>query len=191
VRLGFIVRRQGSGSFVAEDRPVTPVSASLQALIDNVVAIGDSTEGRLLEVGFVLPDAVVRGALGLKPREKVHRSVHVRSRQGSPIGLFTTCVPVDIGRSIEVHDIESQPMLALLDRRGYRPEWANQAIKAVAAAAPEAKHLALRKGDPLVRLERTVHDRNDRPIEHLVALYRADCYEYRTVLHRDTAWGCN
>jgi len=46
----------------------------------------------------------------------------------------------------------------------------------------------VRTGTPLVRLRRVVYDRADRPVEHLVALYRSDKYEHRAVLRREANW---
>jgi DNA-binding GntR family transcriptional regulator len=37
-----------------------------------------------------------------------------------------------------------------------------------------------------VHLQRLVHDEQDRPVEQLSALYRADRYEYRSLLRRDS-----
>lgn len=186
---GYVVRRQGSGSYVADGLPPGPINANMQAVIDNVVAIGATTEGRIVEIANVVPAAEVRMALALKSGAKVQRSVHTRSRNGDSIGLFTTCVPMDIGRQIGPQDIEAKPMLLLLESIGAHPTWASQAIGVELADARTAKLLDIARGDPLVRLQRVVYDHQDRPVEHLVALYRGDRYEYRTVLRRDAAWG--
>jgi GntR family transcriptional regulator len=188
-RQGLIVRVQGSGAFVADPLPAMPVSASLQALIDSVAEIGKSTEGRVVELAEVVPERDVRAALRLEPRARIQRSVHVRSRADGPVGLFTTCEPQDIGRGIGARDIEAHPMLVLLERRGVHPAWATQGITAALADRRVASLLQVRTGAALVRLTRVVFDRHDRPVEHLVALYRADRYEHRTVLRRDTDWG--
>lgn len=188
-REGYVVRKQGSGSYVADKRPPGPISANMQAVIDNVVAIGAATEGRIIEIAEIVPEPAVRTALALKSGAKVQRSVHTRSRDGISIGVFTACVPLDIGRKIGPRDIEAKPMLVLLDEIGVHPAWATQAIGAELADARTAKLLDIARGDPLVKLQRVVYDSKDRPVEHLVALYRGDRYEYRTVLRRDTAWG--
>ena len=185
---GYVLRRQGSGSYVADKLPPGAINASMQAVIDNVVAIGATTEGRIVEIANVLPDTAVRLALALKGGAKVQRSVHTRSRDGAYIGLFTACVPLDIGRRISPQDIEAKPMLLLLEAIGVQPTWASQAIGVELADAHSARLLDIARGDPLVRLQRVVYDKQDRPVEHLVALYRGDRYEYRTVLRRDSAW---
>lgn len=188
-REGYVLRQRGSGTYVRDNPLCAPVSTNMQAVIDNVVAIGAATEGHIIELINVLPSASVRVALNLGERAKVQRSVHTRSRHGEPIGLFTTCVPLDIGRRIGARDIEAKPMLLLLESLGIRPAWASQTMGVELADAYAARLLNIARGDPLVRLQRVVHDEKDRPVEHLLALYRGDRYEYKTVLRRDAAWG--
>lgn len=184
----YVSREQGRGSFVCDTLPTMPNDASMRALIENVAAIGSATEGRLLELEEVVPEARVREALQLPERELVQRSVHLRLKQGEPLGLIVTHVPREIGRFISARDIESKPMLVLLGQRGLRPAWASQVLGAVVADSQTARHLDVPEGAPLVRLQRVVHDARDRPIEYLDALYRGDRYEHRTMLRGGVPW---
>lgn len=181
---GLIVRERGRGTFVKTRIEPPPLAGDLDGVIDSVTAIGAQTRGHLIRLQTVAPPAPIRAALGLRAQERVQRSVHVRSRDGVPIGVFTTHVPRDIARSIGGADIERAPMLLLLQEAGVRPAWAQQVIGATIADAGNARLLAIKRGAPLVRLQRTVFDTSDRAVEFLVALYRADRYEYRTVLRR-------
>ncbi|MGE4334907.1 MAG: GntR family transcriptional regulator [Pigmentiphaga sp.] len=184
----YVSREHGRGSFVCATLPTRPNSASMKALLDNVMAIGEATEGRLLELADVIPEPRIRNALQLPERAKVQRSVHLRLRDDEPLGVITTCVREDIGRFISAHDIETKPMLVLLEQRGLHPAWASQVIGAMAATATVATHLGIPEGEPLVRVRRVVHDLKDVPIEYLDALYRADRYEHRTVLRQEVSW---
>ncbi|MEO7402249.1 MAG: UTRA domain-containing protein, partial [Burkholderiales bacterium] len=102
----------------------------------------------------------------------------------APFGLITTHVPLDVANQITERDIEATPMLVLLEARGFAPTWARQSLGALPADRGTARALSVEVGAPLVRLERVVYGAADRPIEHLLALYRADRYEYRTILRR-------
>jgi len=184
----YVSREQGRGSFVCDTLPTMPNNASMRALLENVAAIGTATEGRLLEIGEVAPEPRVRAALQLPERAQVHRSVHLRLKDGEPLGLITAYVPREIGRFISARDVETKPMLVLLQQRGAQPAWASQIIGAVAAQADAAGQLGVGPGAPLVRVQRIVHDVKDRPIEYLDALYRGDRYEHRTMLRGDVSW---
>jgi len=184
---GLARREHGRGTFVAGSVEPGPMDASMQALIDNVVALGGVTTGHVLEAEMALPPTSIRDALKLRPGDVAHHSKHIRMRDGDAFGLIETWVPRDIGARITQADIEAKPMLLLLEDLGARPTWATQAIGAKVASPEEARLLGLSAGAPLVRLQRLVHDATDRAVEHLVALYRGDRYEYRTVLRRDAA----
>lgn len=184
---GLVRREHGRGTFVARTAQPAPINANMQALIDNVVALGAVTTGRIVKVETIAPPPEIRDALQLGTREAAHHSMHVRLRDGEAFGLIETWVPRDVGARITRADIEAKPMLVLLEEKGARPTWATQAIGAKPASADEARHLGVDAGAALVRLQRLVHDARDRPVEHLVALYRGDRYEYRTVLRRDAA----
>lgn len=183
---GLVRREHGRGTFVAGGGQPAPINANMQALIDNVVALGAATAGRIIALENAVPPTAIREALQLAPGEAAQHSTHLRLRDDAPIGLITTWVPADIGRRVSARDIEAQPMLAILEQKGVRPSWAQQAMGAQAATPEEARHLGVAAGTPLVRLQRLVYDADDRPVEFLVALYRGDRYEYRTVLRRDS-----
>lgn len=185
---GYISREHGRGSFVCPTLPTMPNNASMRALLANVAAIGSATEGKLLEIAELVPEPTVRNALQLPERTPVHRSVHLRIMDGEPLGVITTYVPREIGRFISPRDIETKPMLVLLEQRGSRPAWASQVIGAIEASPAVARQLGVPKGSPLVQLQRVVHDVKDKPIEYLDALYRADRYKHRTILRGDVSW---
>ena len=185
----FIRREHGRGTFVTEQRAPAPMNANMQALIDNVTSIGAATTGRVIELSECVPAIEVQIAMRLKPNEQVQRSVHVRLKDDAPIGMITTHVPLDIGRRISAADIAARPMLTLLESRGVQVAWAQQAIGAEAASAATASHLDVAVASPLTRLQRVVYDRDDRVVEHLIALYRSDRYELRSVLRREDSQG--
>jgi DNA-binding GntR family transcriptional regulator len=96
-----VSRRQGLGS-VANGSPGVstqppPMPGTMQALLENVAAIGASTTGRLIEIGLARPSEAVRLAMAVSEGARLHRSRHLRLRQDEPIGLITTWLPRSIG----------------------------------------------------------------------------------------------
>ena len=75
-----------------------------------------------------------------------------------------------------------QPMFELLGTVGIRVARADQFIGATLAGVEAARALGVEVGAPLLRLSRTVFDDEDRPVERVVALYRADAYQYHMTL---------
>jgi GntR family transcriptional regulator len=75
-------------------------------------------------------------------------------------------------------------MLRLIERCGIRVGTAEQFIGATLAEPEVARALGIPVGAPLVRITRVVYDAGQRPIERVIALYRADRYHYRMQLTR-------
>jgi len=184
VREGWLVRQQGRGTFVDMAASRANLSVDVSQLVNYVEGLGRKTTVRGLELGEVEPDDETRAALGLKVGERVQRAVHVRLLNGEPLGQITTFVPLDVAARIEPADLERTPMLRLLERAGISVGDAEQFLGATLADVAAAKALAVAVGTPLVKLTRTVSDTRRRPVERVIALYRADRYHYRMQLTR-------
>ena len=77
---------------------------------------------------------------------------------------------------------------------GMRADRAIQTLEATVADTEVAVLLDIRIGDPLLKAERTVFDIQQKPIEYVSVLYRADKYSYTVNLKRKRnsnsgAWG--
>jgi GntR family transcriptional regulator len=78
-------------------------------------------------------------------------------------------------------------MFELLSQAGVEVGEADQFIGATLADVEPAGALGLVLGAPLLRLTRIVFDTAGRPVERVIALYRADAYQYHMRLKRPDA----
>ncbi|MBU6378149.1 MAG: GntR family transcriptional regulator [Gammaproteobacteria bacterium] len=177
-REGWLVRQQGRGTFVQLSASRAAAAVDLDQVRKQVAGLAAATEVSALNVAEVMPDDETRAALALAEGELVQRASHVRALHGAPLGLITTFVPVDIAKKVEVAEMARQPMFELLRMAGIPLARADQYIGATLAGVEAARALEVEVGAPLLRLTRTVFDLNDRPVERVVALYRADAYQY-------------
>ncbi len=183
---GLVLRQRGRGTFAAPALPQSRASDPLDDLLQNVMAIGAATEMKRIENGMVVPSADVAAKLGSDPGEKVLRSVQVRMSRGEPIAYVTAHVPAAVAAKLTEWTTTSMPMLAQVQKAGVAVARADQAITATLADPISASALGIEVGAPLIKLSRLVFDRSEHPVEWLVALYRADRYEYRTTLTQET-----
>jgi GntR family transcriptional regulator len=183
-REGLIDRRRGAGTFIALQNAVKPVVADLADVLSNLIAMGRSTDVRLLAFGYQDPSAVVAQALRLAKGERVQRSVRVRIVDGEPFSYLTTHVPERFGVTYTEPELASKPLLALLERSGVSVDRATQEIGAVLASPEAATALNVDIGSALIALTRVVYDGKGRGVEHLHALYRPDRYAFRMDLVR-------
>ena len=182
---GLVLRQRGRGTFAAPALPTARASDPLDDLLQNVMAIGAATEMRRIEAGMMLPSADVAAKLGSQPGEHVLRTVQVRMSRGEPIAYVTAHVPASVAAKLSDATTATAPMLAQLQKAGVVPARADQAITATLADPIIAPALGIEIGAPLIKLSRLIFDKTERPVEWLVALYRADRYEYRTTLTQE------
>ena len=181
---GLVVRERGRGTRVVYKAPTPPVQASVEGLLENLLAMGLKTEVILLAFDYVRPDDKVARVLHCDDGAMVQRAVRVRCLEGEPFSYLTTFVPEEIGRSYSREDLSAQPLLTLLERSGVDVSRAEQTISATIADAQVAQALDLDFGAPLLSIRRIVYNQNERPVEFISALYRPDRYQYQMMLSR-------
>ena len=177
-REGWLARQQGRGTFVQLSAQRASAAADLESIRHRVAGLAAATEVRDLKVAEVLPDAETAAALLLGELEHVQRATHVRTLNGVPLGLITTWVPLAVAARVESRDMARQPMFELLVTAGIRVARADQYIGATLAGLELSKTLEIEVGAPVLRLVRVVFDTSGQPVERVVALYRADAYQY-------------
>jgi GntR family transcriptional regulator len=182
---GLVLRQRGRGTFAAPALPPARANDALGDLLQNVMAIGAATEMRRIESGMVTPAPDVAAKLCCPPGEKVLRTVQVRMARGEAIAYVTAHVPAAVAAKLGELATSSAPMLAQLQKAGIAVARADQAITATLADPISAPALGIEIGAPLIKLSRLIFDKSERPVEWLVALYRADRYEYRTSLTQE------
>lgn len=179
VREGWLVKHQGKGTFVEMSRARPAAALDLGQMRNQIADLAAATEVRGLQVGNVEPDEETRAALRLADDAQVQRASHVRLAAGVPLGMITTWVPLDIAARVEPREMSRYPMFELLARAGLVLGGADQWIGATLAGVEAARALGVEVGAPLLRLTRVVFDDSGRAVERVVALYRADAYQYR------------
>ncbi len=181
---GFVVRERGRGTRVVYQASATMVRSRVEGLLENLLAMGLETRVSLLAFDYRPPSQEVAQALDCDPAAPVQRAVRVRMLETEPFSHLTTHVPADIGRCYTRDELASQPLLTLLERSGVRVDHAEQTIGATLADSEIAGPLGVEMGSPLLRIERVVYARGQRPVEHITALYRPDRYQYQMTLTR-------
>jgi GntR family transcriptional regulator len=184
VREGWLVRHQGRGTFVEMSAARAPASLDLNEVLHQVEDLGALTEVRDVQGYEIEPDEETRAALELRPGARVQKATHVRLLRQVPLAFITTYVPLDVASRLGGGVAPQQPMLALIARAGIKLAAAEQWIGATLASIEVAGTLGIEVGAPILRITRIVAEERGRPVERVVALYRADAYQYRMHLGR-------
>jgi GntR family transcriptional regulator len=190
---GLVLRQRGKGTFVSEK--VSDFRLPLfTGSIEDLVLMGIHTDTEVLSSDWIDAPENIREKLQAIS-EKVLRIEKIRSIEGSPFSHVFNYLPHDIGQEVPAELVTQKPMLMILeDELGIRATQAEQSVEATIADAEVASMLEIRVGDPLLKVERTVYDHKDRPVEYVSVLYRADKYAFTVKLKRrrrgdSVGWG--
>jgi GntR family transcriptional regulator len=185
VARGLVVRAQGRNTRVRGNIGVEPITANVEELLENNLAMGFRTRAAVIEFDTIPAPPDVAVALEIDRGANVQMSVRVRSLETQqPFSHLTTYLPPEVSRHISRQDLSEHPILILLERIGVHVTHADQTISAEAAAPSVAALLHVEVGSALLKIERRVAGDSGRPVEFIRALYRPDLYRYRMRLQR-------
>lgn len=181
---GLITRRRGKGSLVSEAKGhLEPMK--LTGWVEDIIDMGIKTHTKIINFGFASPPRPVAERLKLGDDDKVLRIERVRLVQGAPISYTLGYIPPDLGAKINIKDLTIHPILNLLEQKcKLKIARGTQIIEATVADSRVASLLDVMTGAPLLKIERTVFDSFDRPVEYISILYRSDRYHYSVDLVR-------
>jgi GntR family transcriptional regulator len=179
---GFVSRERGRGTFVSEPkhREVLP---RLMSFSEEMNAAGVRHGTRVLEIGLGTPHKAIAARLSLGSGEQALVIKRLRLVDDLPLSIMISHIPSSLG--IDPGEDFTVSLYYLLEERyGILITEAEQQIGAVAADVQTAAMLNVRKGYPLLYIDRVTYA-GSRPVEHVRCLYRADRYEYSMRLRRE------
>lgn len=176
VRLGYLVRQQGKGTFVARTHDAFDATR-LSSFTEDMAKRGLTADVRLLRLAREEPDESCRRHFGesVGPVWRIHR---LRLADREPIALQTSFMPVD-RFPFAREELASGSLYRLLaERFGLRVESADEVIAATTATPEEAALLGVASGAPLLHIDRYTYAQTGEAIEVVRILYRADRYKF-------------
>ena len=185
-REGLVVRGQGRQARVAE--PL--VSIARAKIEDDLAAILDlvrGTDSEVISFDWKLVDERMGSKLEVAPNEPVLRVDRLRSSNRRAIMHTCAHVPAFIGAKLSQETLTERSMLDILIKSGVTISSAEQVMHAAPCPAPIAPLIGLSPGDAVFLIERLVRDDKGRPIQHLLATFRWDCFSYRISSTRSEA----
>jgi GntR family transcriptional regulator len=183
---GLVEIRRGTGTFVTMPR-ITQELTELTGFVEDMQALGHSPTARLIGRTIVAAGEDVARQLALPTGTRVMRIRRVRLANGAPMSLDETYLPLEIGEKIATHDLEAEPIFALLEQRyGIPLIEAEYRLEAASAGDDVAAALDVAAGSPIFLIERTSYTAGDVPIDYEKLHYRGDLIRFTTRLARRT-----
>ena len=176
---GLIVRRHGSGNYVAPilEQPLSQLTSFTEELKRRGFTPSSRWVRRM--AGGALPDEMV--ALGLSPGTRVSRLERVRLADDVPMAYEQSTLPASILPNPEsVQD----SLYVWLGEHGVLPARALQHIRAANATARHAELLSIPEGQALLFITRVGYLEDGRAVELTHTWCRSDYYDFVAELRR-------
>jgi GntR family transcriptional regulator len=173
VEEGLLVKRQGSGNFVASR--IEKNFAKLTSFSEDMRSRGRTPKSVWLKraAGQVSPEEAL--TLNLSPGAPVFRFHRLRYADDSPMCLEYATIAGDALPSLDAVGVS---LYEALEAAGNRPVRALQRLRALLLSAEHAKLLNAREGDAGLLVERLGFLRDGRAVEFCQTYYRGDTYDF-------------
>ena len=184
---GLVEIQRGKGTFVTQPK-ITQDLTELSGFVEDMQALGRNPTARLIAKDVVAASDIVARQLALAPGARVVRIQRVRLADGVAMSFDETYLPLEIGEKIVTHDLEAEPIFALLEQKYSIPlVEAEYRLEAVSAEPTVAEALGVAIGSPIFLIERTSYCAGNKPIDYETLYYRGDLIRFVTRLTRRNA----
>ena len=175
VREGLLIRRQGSGTYVAEDKITQRVSTT--SFSENMRRRGLVPSSRVLAFERAAAGARAARQLQISPTDEVVEFVRLRLADDEPMALETVVMPAALVPGLQPDDVARGSLYALLDERyGLRVVAVQQVIEPTVTSEEESVHLNQPLHAPALLVRTTARDDTGRVLEFARSMFRGDRY---------------
>jgi len=174
---GRLVRRRGSGTYVARPKLTRPLGQVGYGA--GMCAQGVRPGRTVITVEHLPADAGLAAELGIEPDGMVLHLERVLTADGDRIGLESTYLPdARFPDLIGTFDPSGSLSDFLRDRMGIEFWQARERLETVLATPREALLIGTNPVLPMLLVHRVSYDRQRRPIERTRSLYRGDRFSF-------------
>ena len=175
VREGYLVRRRGSGTFVAE--PKVAKGMTISSFSDDMRQRGFTPGSRTLDFRVVPAGARLGRILHVSPSEPVLVVKRLRLADGEPMAIELLHVRESLFPGLTAVDLEESSFYDLLERRyDIAIAGGSQTVEPTVTNEEESEALGVPLHSPALLFERVTRTANDEILEFTSSTYRGDRY---------------
>ena len=181
VREGYLVRRQGAGTFVAA--PKVAKGMDVSSFSEDMRARGLTPASRTLDLSVVPAGARLGRLLHVSPSEPIVSARRLRMADGEPMAIELLHVRASLVPGLTAGDLEQHSFYDLLvDRYEIEIAGGTQTVEPTVTNDDESTALGVPLHSPALLFERVTRTANGDVIEFTSSTYRGDRYRLVTEL---------
>lgn len=163
---GFVERRHGVGTFVAEEpSPLTqPASLTMMGALRQTQL---ETTVEVIELNQRPAPVQVARALDVDPRAPVVFVLRLRSHDAEPLMITEAWLPARFADHLTVDAMQQHALYELMEQAGVILGRVTQELTAEIADPVRSRLLQVDIGSPLLRINRVMHDISAEPVQYL------------------------
>jgi len=183
---GILKREQGRGTFVTQPKAYEKIN-ELISYTQDMRNRGMKPSSKVLALKLERPSWEVMNSLRLGESDKVIKLARLRLADKEPMTIQTVYLSYNVCPGVYEKDFDwtTQSLNLVLKDLGFKVVSAVQRISADIANDLEAELLEIPSGSPLLIGEQISYLTNDKPIETLKSVYRADRYDIVVNLNQE------
>jgi GntR family transcriptional regulator len=175
VREGHLLRRHGSGTFVAERKVALPLT--MTSFSEDMARRGMRPGSRVLSFAVTLAGAKLGHKLRVSPSAEVYAVRRLRLADEEPMAIEFLTVPRTLLPDLTGGDLESASFYGLLSQRGINIAAGVQTIEPTVTSEEESEVLGVPLHSPAFLFERVTESGRGEVVEFVRSVYRGDRYQ--------------
>lgn len=187
VEEGWIERKPGKGTFIKKE-PIKEELGNLTGFFEEMTNKGFVPKAEIIELREITADAALLKEfpeLKKLKQEKLMLIKKLHKVSDKKLIYVSSFWNIDYGKELAKYNLAETGVYEIASRfLNVQLTKAEETISAKAADKEEAEHLGIKKGEPVMVMERLTYE-GDNPIEYAYNVYRADRYRYHITLHKE------
>ncbi|HJV16757.1 MAG TPA: GntR family transcriptional regulator [Bacillales bacterium] len=183
VNAGYLHRIQGKGTFVAERKIEQPLQG-LTSFTEDMKVRGLKSGSQLIQFEMIPATTQIASQLLIQEYAPVYEIKRIRLADDVPMALETNYISANLIKGL-TEQIVNQSLYSYIETQlGYQIDHASQVIEASIADQIEAEYLKIKKGSPVMLIQRNTFLQDGTPVEFVKSSYRADRYKFMIQMKR-------
>lgn len=171
---GYLVRQQGSGTYVADEKVKQTLTQTVKRYSDQLAVQGKVSDINVLDISVIAADEMITSSLNVNIKDPIQRIERVRKANGQPTQYEIAFIPWSIASGITYTDAETSLYKSLKEKFNVFIAKTYENMEITFADDQICKYLECEPGLPCFYIETIAEDEKGRKIEFSKSFFRGD-----------------